>query len=237
MSTPIAAHEQEHRDLSGGTARAAVFGVSDGLVTNVSLILGFAGAHPSPSLVRLAGIAGLVAGAFSMASGEYLSMQAQKELFERELDVERKAIAENPKLELRELTEIYCSKGLDDQLAGELAAVMMRSPELALETHAREELGFDPQAVGSPWRTSIASFITFAAGAFIPLFPWLFASGNVALMGSIVLGAIAALFVGVLLGRFTGRSRTLSALRQLFVAGMAAGVTYGIGRLVGANTG
>ena len=236
MARRVSPHEEEHRDVSGGVQRAAIFGISDGLVTNVSLILGFAGANPDPTLVRLAGIAGLVAGAFSMASGEYLSMQAQRELFERELDIERRALAESPDLERQELIGIYRSKGLDAELAAELADTMMRSPELALETHAREELGIDPTAVGSPWKASGISLLTFAFGALLPLLPWFMVGGTAAIIWSICIGAIAALAVGALLGRFTGRSSLLSALRQLGVAVLAASVTYGVGRLVGAST-
>ncbi len=236
MAKRVSIHEEEHRDVSGGVQRAAMFGISDGLVTNVSLILGFAGANPDPTLVRLAGIAGLVAGAFSMASGEYLSMQAQRELFERELDIERRALAESPDLERQELIAIYRSKGLDDDLATDLADTMMRSPELALETHAREELGIDPTAVGSPWQASGISLVTFGFGALLPLLPWFFIGGTAAIVWSIAIGAASALGVGALLGRFTGRSRMLSALRQLGVAILAASVTYLVGRLVGAST-
>jgi len=236
MAKRISIHEEEHRDVSGGVQRAAMFGISDGLVTNVSLILGFAGANPDPTLVRLAGIAGLVAGAFSMASGEYLSMQAQSELFERELEIERTALRESPDLERQELIAIYRSKGLDATLAEELADTMMRNPELALETHAREELGIDPTAVGSPWQASGISLVTFAFGALLPLLPWFFLSGGAAIVWSIGIGIIAALAVGALLGRFTGRSKVFSALRQLVVAVLAASVTYGVGRLVGAST-
>jgi vacuolar iron transporter family protein len=236
MASQQVGHEEEHRDLTGGTARATVFGISDGLVTNVSLILGFAGAHPAASVVRLAGIAGLVAGAFSMATGEYLSMQAQRELFERELAVERRALAENPELERKELIGIYVSKGIDRTLAEELAETMMRSPEIALETHAREELGIDPKAIGKPVPAAVASFFAFAFGAFIPLLPWLVGSGTAAIVASIVFGALAALAVGALLGRFTGRSIAKSAVRQLLVASFAATVTYGVGRLVGIST-
>lgn len=236
MAKRVSIHEEEHRDVSGGVQRAAMFGISDGLVTNVSLILGFAGANPDPTLVRLAGIAGLVAGAFSMASGEYLSMQAQSELFERELDIERTALRESPDLERQELIGIYRSKGLDATLAEELADTMMRNPELALETHAREELGIDPTAVGSPWQASGISLVTFAFGALLPLLPWFFLSGGAAIVWSIGIGIIASLAVGALLGRFTGRSKVFSALRQLGVAVLAASVTYGVGRLVGAST-
>ncbi len=236
MAKRVSIHEEEHRDVSGGVQRAAMFGISDGLVTNVSLILGFAGANPDPTLVRLAGIAGLVAGAFSMASGEYLSMQAQSELFERELEIERIALRESPDLERQELIGIYRSKGLDATLAEELTDTMMRNPELALETHAREELGIDPTAVGSPWQASGISLVTFAFGALLPLLPWFFLSGGAAIVWSIGIGIIASLAVGALLGRFTGRSKVFSALRQLGVAVLAASVTYGVGRLVGAST-
>ena len=236
MTKRVSIHDEEHRDVSGGVQRAAMFGISDGLVTNVSLILGFAGANPDPTLVRLAGIAGLVAGAFSMASGEYLSMQAQSELFERELEIERIALRESPDLERQELIGIYRSKGLDATLAEELTDTMMRNPELALETHAREELGIDPTAVGSPWQASGISLVTFAFGALLPLLPWFFLSGGAAIVWSIGIGIIASLAVGALLGRFTGRSKVFSALRQLGVAVLAASVTYGVGRLVGAST-
>jgi VIT1/CCC1 family predicted Fe2+/Mn2+ transporter len=230
-------HHEEHRDVSGGTQRAAIFGISDGLVTNVSLILGFAGANPAAGVVRLAGIAGLVAGAFSMASGEYLSMQAQRELFERELDVERRALADEPDTERQELISIYRSKGIERELAAELAGIMMRNPEVALETHAREELGIDPTAMGSPIGAALASFATFALGAFFPLVPWLFTSGTPAVLASIAIAAVVAVVVGALLGRLAGRSPWRSAVRQLTVAGVAAAVTFGVGRLVGASSG
>jgi VIT1/CCC1 family predicted Fe2+/Mn2+ transporter len=229
-------HGEEHRDVSGGTQRAAVFGISDGLVTNVSLILGFAGANPAAGVVRLAGIAGLVAGAFSMASGEFLSMRAQQELFERELDIERNALREEPDLERQELIGIYRSKGIDEGLASELADAMMRSPELALETHAREELGIDPTAVGSPIKASATSFGTFALGAFFPLIPWLIGSGTGAVFASIAIAALVAVIVGGLLGRLAGRSPVRSAVRQLVVTALAAGVTFGVGRAVGIGT-
>jgi vacuolar iron transporter family protein len=228
-------HEEEHRNVTSGGARAAVFGMSDGLVTNVSLILGFAGAHPSASVVRLAGLAGLVAGAFSMAAGEYVSMTAQRELFERELAIERRALAETPEGETQELIEIFKRKGLEPDRATRLAHEVMSDPELALEVHAREEFGVDPSALGSPLTATISSFIAFTIGAFIPLAPWLVGSGTAAVVWSIVLSAIAALTLGAVLGSLTGRSRVRSALRQLFIAALAASVTYGVGRAVGAG--
>ena len=224
-----------HRNLHGGGARAAVFGVSDGLVSNVALILGMAGAHASASAVRLAGVAGLIAGSFSMAAGEYVSMRAQSELMERELDVEREAISHDPEDERRELAGIYRSRGLDPDMADELSVKMMSDPELALETHAREELGIDPEKTGNPLQAAASSFVMFAVGAFIPLLPWLITSGTRATLGSVVLGAVSAFSVGAALAYFTGRSWLWSASRQLLISGIAAAVTYSVGHLIGAG--
>ena len=210
-----------------------MFGVSDGLVTNVSLILGVAGAHPAGDVVRISGLAGLVAGAFSMAAGEYVSMRAQQELLERELDVERQAIRKSPEAERRELTAIYEKRGVDPTAARELAGEMMRSPELALQTHAREELGINPAQLGSPFLAAVSSFVTFAVGALLPLLPWLFTSGTRAIWASVVVGGVAALSVGVIVGLLSGRPTWKTGLRQLALAALAAGVTYGIGRLAG----
>jgi VIT1/CCC1 family predicted Fe2+/Mn2+ transporter len=227
------AQGHDHRNLQGGGARAAVFGVSDGLVSNVALILGVAGAHSSASVVRLAGLAGLVGGAFSMAAGEYVSMRAQSELMERELDVEREAIHLDPEDERRELAAIYKSRGLDHDMAEELSVKMMRDPELALETHAREELGINPAETGNPLQAAASSFVAFAVGAIIPLLPWLFTSGTTATLWSVVLGAVAAVTVGAALAVFTGRSWLWSAGRQLLISGVAAGITYAIGHALG----
>jgi vacuolar iron transporter family protein len=224
-----------HRNLQGGGARAAVFGISDGLVSNVALILGFAGGHASAGAVRLAGIAGLIAGSFSMAAGEYISMRAQSELMLRELDVERQAIHHDPEVERKELAAIYESRGLEADLANELSARMMRDPDLALETHAREELGIDPGATGRPVEAAVSSFVTFAIGAFVPLLPWLVTSGTTATLWSVGLGALGAFAVGAALSHFTGRSWLWSAFRQLFILSVAAAVTFGVGRLVGAG--
>ena len=144
----------QHRDLRGGGARAAVFGISDGLVTNVSLVLGVAGASPGGSIVRLAGVAGLIAGSFSMAAGEYVSMTAQRELMERELEVERRALSHSPEGEAAELRGMYVRRGIDPAVATDMANEVMQDPELALETHAREELGISTQNLGSPWQAA-----------------------------------------------------------------------------------
>lgn len=228
--------EGHHRNVQSGGARAAVFGVSDGLVSNVSLILGVAGAHPGGTVVRLAGLAGLVAGAFSMGAGEYVSMQAQRELLERELDVEREALQKSPIAERHELAAIYERRGIDPALARELVEEVMRDPVVALEVHAREELGIDPGSLGSPVLAAASSFVTFALGAVLPLIPWLVARGTGAVLASIAVGAVAAAAVGVTLGVLTGRSLWRSGARQLLVAAVAAGITYGIGRAVGVAT-
>ncbi len=225
--------EHHHRNLQGGGARAAVFGVSDGLVSNVALILGMAGAHATAGAVRLAGLAGLIGGAFSMAAGEYVSMRAQSELLQRELDLERQAIHHDPEEERKELAAIYESRGLDSGLADELSGKMMRSPELALETHAREELGINPAQTGNPVQAAGSSFIAFALGAVIPLLPWLFTGGTSATRWSMALGAVAAFGVGAALAHFTGRWWLWSAGRQLLISAVAASVTYSIGHVVG----
>ena len=230
--------EHHHRDIRGGTARAAVFGVSDGLVSNVSLVLGAAaGFHYAQASVRLAGLAGLVAGAFSMAIGEYVSMTAQAELLQRELDLERRELKRVPEAERRELAHIYRSRGVDAETADTLASEMMRDPDLALETHAREELGIDPNALGSPTRAAASSFVSFAIGALVPLLPWLFGGGRSYVVASIVMGALGAFGVGALLARFTGRSVLRSAGRQLLLSAVAGAIAWAVGSALGVSTG
>lgn len=234
MSEEIAPVERHHhRDLHGGAARAAVFGVSDGLVSNVGLILGVAGADPAPSVVRLAGLAGLIAGAVSMAAGEYNSMKVQSELLERELNLERIALARFPHVETVELTQIYQSKGVEADQARALAEAMMSDPERALEAHAREELGISPEAVGSPMAAAVSSFVAFAFGAVVPLVPWFFGGRGGAIVASLVLAVIAAIGVGWATASFTDRSRFRTALRQIVFTLVPAGITYVIGSLVG----
>jgi VIT1/CCC1 family predicted Fe2+/Mn2+ transporter len=228
--------EHLHRDIQGGVARASVFGASDGLVSNVSLILGVAGANPTGSFVRLAGIAGLIAGAVSMAAGEYVSMRAQAELFERELEIERRAIRTNPGLETVELSQIYESRGIDPGTARKMASELMRDPDRALEAHAREELGIDPESLGSPVGAAASSFLAFSVGALLPLLPWFVADGWPAIIASVVLGVLGAGVLGFALGTFTGKSRLFSAGRQILIASVAAGVTFGIGSLLGVST-
>ena len=230
---PYLPPEGHHDTVHGGTARAAIFGVSDGLVTNISLILGVVGATPAPGVVRLAGIASLLAGAFSMAAGEYISVTAQRELFDAQLAAERHALEMNPHGERRELEMLYEARGLSPDVAAQVAGALMRDPDVALQTHAREELGIDPGAIGSARAAALSSFVTFALGAAVPLLPWIFWSGATAIATSIGLTAISALAIGSLLARFTGRSRARSALRQLTIAAVAAAVTYGVGTALG----
>lgn len=234
---PIDPEDHRHRNVQGGVARASVFGASDGLVSNVSLILGVAGADPGADYVRLAGIAGLLAGAFSMAAGEYISMRAQAELFERELELERRMHEHFPEFETEELVDLFESRGIDSDTAQVVAEGVMSDPELALEVHAREELGIDPGELGSPVGASVGSFVAFTVGALVPLLPWFFAEGNGAVVASMVVAVVAAAGLGIALAVFTGRSMVFSAVRQVAIAAAAAGVTFAVGNLVGAGTG
>jgi VIT1/CCC1 family predicted Fe2+/Mn2+ transporter len=228
-------HGEKHRQVAGGWYRAAVFGASDGLVTNASLILGFAGANPGHNIVRLAGLAGLVAGGFSMASGEYVSVRAQKELLEYEIDIERRSIEASPVEEQEELRELFVERGIEEELAARLSTDLMRDPEMALRTHAREELGVDPSATGSPWGAAISSLISFGVGAFIPLLPWIVTTSGDPILWSIILAVLAAGVVGGMIGWFTRNGIMKWAIRQIFVGALAAAVTFGIGRLVGVH--
>jgi VIT1/CCC1 family predicted Fe2+/Mn2+ transporter len=223
-----------HRDVTGGTVRAAVFGVSDGLVSNVALILGVAAAASTRSNVLVAGVAGLLAGSASMAAGEYVSMKAQAELVERELAIEKRSIAKQPEMETRELAAIYRKRGADAETAKRMAEQVHQNPEIALDVHAREELGVDPDETGNPAAAAISSFFAFAIGAMIPLFPWFFSEGNAAVIASSVLGLIAASTVGAVLARFTERSMLRTAGRQVGWAVAACAVTWVIGSWLGA---
>jgi VIT1/CCC1 family predicted Fe2+/Mn2+ transporter len=227
--------EHHHRDVTGGAARAAVFGVSDGLVSNVGLILGVAGADAASNVVRVAGLAGLVAGAISMAAGEYNSMRVQSELLERELAIERRELHRNPHVETVELALIYQSRGMDPDRARELAEATMEDPEQALQVHAREELGIDPDELGSPMQAAVSSFIAFSIGAVIPLVPWLFGAGTAAKVASLVLALVAATIVGVIVSRFTERHRGATVLRQIAFTAVPAIITYAIGSALGVS--
>ena len=224
-----------HRDVQGGTQRATVLGAGDGLLTNLSLVLGVAGATTNASAVRLAGVASLLAGAFSMAAGELVSVRAQQEMVEREVQVERQELADDPEGEQRELAGMYRAQGLSEEDASAVARILSANPGIALDTHARLELGVDPQAPSSAWQAAVMSFLSFSVGAILPLFPWFFSSGSSAVIASVIIGAIAALALGAAIGLMSGRSVLSTALRQLAVAAIAAAVTYGVGSLLGVS--
>ena len=224
-----------HRDVQGGTQRAAVLGAGDGLLTNLSLVLGVAGASTNASAVRLAGVAGLLAGAFSMAAGELVSVRAQQEMVEREIQVERQELADDPEGERQELVGMYQAQGLSAEDASTVARILSSHPDIALDTHARLELGVDPAAPGSAWQAAVMSFLSFSVGAILPLFPWFFVKGSVAVIASIIIGAIAALALGAAIGLMSGRNVVGTAVRQLAVAAIAASVTYGVGHLLGVS--
>jgi VIT1/CCC1 family predicted Fe2+/Mn2+ transporter len=225
-----------HRDVQNGAARAAVLGAGDGLVTNVSLILGIAGASTNASAVRLVGIAGLLAGAFSMAAGELVSVRAQQELRQRELRVERMELADEPEAERRELAALYRARGVPPADADTVARILSVNAAVALDAHARLELGIDPDASGSAGTASVVSFVAFGIGAVLPLLPWFFTDGARAVFASVMIGAVAALVLGGVIGALTERSVVRTALRQLLVVAVAAGVTYGVGSLLGVST-
>jgi vacuolar iron transporter family protein len=204
-------------------------------VSNVSLILGVAGADPGADVVRLAGLAGLIAGAVSMAAGEYGSMKAQQELLERELALERRELERNPQVETAELSQLYESRGVEPDLARRMAQGVMVDPETALRAHAREELGIDPDALGSPGRAALSSFGSFSVGALLPLVPWFLTSGTAALVASVVLGILGAAGLGLALASFTRGSRLRLMGRYVGIAVAAGAITYGIGSAVGVS--
>ena len=221
--------------MSGGLARATVFGINDGLVSNVSLILGFASAGADAGCVRLAGIAGAVAGAISMAAGEWVSISSQNDLIRRELDLELTELRENTEHETEELAAMYESHGMEVDSAATAAAEVMRIPENALAVHAREELGVDPGSLPSANLAAILSLIAFAFGALMPIVPWYLGSGTGAGVASLAIGIVAAAVVGAIVGRYANRSVPWSAVRQALIVVVACAVTWGIGRLVGVN--
>lgn len=219
-----------------GTLRAAIFGVNDGLVSNAALIMGFAGADQPRTVILLAGISGLLAGAFSMGAGEYVSMRVQREVLERMLHLEAHELGSDPEGERAELAEIYERKGVPPELAGALATELSKDPATALDTHAREELGIDPaEGLGSPWGAASSSFVTFSVGALVPLVPFLFAGGTAGVIASASVTGLALLGVGALTARVTGRSPVMSGLRMLAIGGAAAAVTYLIGLALGVS--
>lgn len=232
------AREPWHRAGNSGTLRATIFGVSDGLVSNAALVMGIAGATTASGqggFVVLAGVAGLLAGAFSMAAGEYVSMRSQTELLERQIELERAELEAMPEEEEAEIAAIYRARGFPEGEAHAIAKRLMADPKVALETLVREELGLDPEELGSPWGAAIGSFVAFAIGAFVPLLPFIVLSGSTALLGSVALTAAALFGVGAAVSLLTGRSALYTGLRQLGIGAAAAAITYAVGSLIGVN--
>jgi len=232
----VARIEGRHRTAGGNALRAAVLGANDGLVSNLSLVMGVTGAAMSERAILITGFAGLLAGAGSMALGEWLSVQSSRELYRHQLETEAEELMTMPEEEEEELALIYQARGLDEHQAREFAASMMSNPDTALETLAREELGFDPAELGgSPWVAAITSFLLFSLGAIVPVLPFLFARGIEAVLLSAVFSTIALFTVGAGITLFTGRSVLFSGTRQVLFGLIAAALTFGLGRLVGVS--
>jgi VIT1/CCC1 family predicted Fe2+/Mn2+ transporter len=223
--------DHHHTDVSGGWLRAAVFGAMDGLVSNIGLIAGVGGGGVAPKAIVITGAAGLVAGAISMALGEYTSVRTQTEQVEAEVAKERGELERNPELETEELAQMWISRGLPPDLAHHVAKVVHTNPEAALRVHAQEELGVDPNEQPSPWTAAISSFVCFAIGAMIPLLPYVL--GATVLWPSLLAGGAGLFFAGAVVARFTERAWWASGLRQLLLGAVAAGATYFIGSLIG----
>ncbi len=227
--------EPWHRGDRSGALRAGVFGVSDGLVSNTALVMGFAGSGASRTVTLLAGVAGLLAGAFSMAAGEYVSMSSQREMYQREIALEQAELEEKPDEEHAELVLIYRAKGLSRLDAEKLADKIMADRSVALDTLAREELGLDPDELGSPWSAALSSLLAFALGAFVVVVPYLAGSGTAALVAAIVLALAAMFAVGASIGALNGRNALKSGMRQVIAGTLAAAVTFGVGHLIGTH--
>jgi len=227
-----------HRSSVGGNLRAAVFGVNDGLISNASLVLGVAGAGAGGRYVLLAGTAGLLAGALSMAAGEYVSVRSQREMYEYQIALEREEVAAYPEEEAEELALIYQARGVALEQAREMSRALLAQPEHALDVLAREELGLNPDDLGSPWNAAASSFVSFACGAVVPLAPFvagLTGSRGIATAATVTLAAL--LSVGMALSLFTGRSAWRGGLRMVLIGGGAGVVSFLVGRLLGVALG
>ncbi len=230
----IAQRERWHRGGRGGAIRAAIFGMNDGLVSNLSLVLGVAGAVHDPRTILVTGFAGLIAGASSMAVGEFTSVASQRDILARQVALERREVEEAPEEEAAELALIFKQKGLSTEQASRTAAEILKNPEQALDTLVREELGLDPDDLGSPVEAALSSFVMFAVGALVPVLPFLFLRGTSAVLLSSALAGLVLCGVGVLVAFLSGTSPVRSAARMVGLAAVAATITYGVGRLFGA---
>lgn len=227
--------ERHYRGGRGGALRAGVFGINDGLVSNFSLVLGVAAASPGPQFVLLAGLAGLIAGAFSMAAGEYISVKIQREVFEAQIARERGEIERTPEMERQEVEVILRAQGVPRPDAQRLSRRVMADPEIAVDLMARQELGLDPDELGSPWAAASSSFLTFSLGALIPIVPYLLPLDGLRLPASVVLSGLALLAVGATTARLSERPALFGAFRMLLIGAVAAGVTYAIGYALGVS--
>jgi VIT1/CCC1 family predicted Fe2+/Mn2+ transporter len=225
--------ESHHRSAGGGSLRAAVFGVNDGLVSNTCLILGVAGSAASDAMILTSGIAGLLAGAFAMAAGEFISVRSQREMFEHQISLERAEIESYPEAEAEELALIYAARGVPIEDARSITRQLVKNKEQALDTLAREELGLNPDDLGSPFGAAISSFISFALGALLPLAPFALGAGSSSLMIATGLAGVALFIVGAALSLFSGRNALFGGVRMLLIGGLAAVATYSIGLLFG----
>jgi len=226
-----------HKSPGSGNLRAAVFGVNDGLISNASLILGVAGAGATVDVVLLSGVAGLLAGAFSMAAGEYVSVRSQREFHEYQMALEREELDQYPQEEAAELALIYEAKGIDAAQARQMAHTLLQDPDRALDTLAREELGLNPDELGSPWGAAISSFVSFSLGASLPVMPYVLLSGGNAFLGVVAVTAIALFGVGAAISLFTGRHALWGGSRMLLIGGAAGAATWAIGKALGVALG
>ncbi|MCL2554934.1 MAG: VIT1/CCC1 transporter family protein [Actinomycetia bacterium] len=229
LGTPEIHHQ--HRDVTGGWLRPATFGVVDGLVSNFALVAGMVGGGAGAHTVVLTGLAGLTAGACSMATGEFISVSSQNELAQAEIARERRELATNPEEELRELTLTFQAKGVRPELAAEIARELTADPEVAWRVHVREELGVDPDDLPSGWSAAASSFAAFALGALVPLLPFIFGASS--LVPALIASSAALVLTGGLTAKLTARSGWFGASRQLVLGGLSAAVTFGVGLLVG----
>ena len=237
MPTDVAAIGRRHRGAGGGSLRAAVFGVNDGLVSNMSLVMGVAGAAASSEVILIAGAAGLLAGASSMAAGEYVSMRTQREMFEHQIAQERDELDLYPEEEAEELALIYNARGVPLEEARAFARRLIADPKVALDALAREELGLNPEDLGSPTGAALYSFLAFSAGAIVPLLPFLFGAGELAIALAGALSGLALFGVGAAMSLFSGRSALFGGARMLVIGAAAGAATFAIGRLFGVATG
>lgn len=234
----LAKLEGRHRAGGGNALRAATLGANDGLLSNLSLVMGVAGAALSEKSILVTGIAGLLAGAFSMALGEWLSVQSSRELYEHQINIEANELAAIPAEEEQELALIYQAKGLPAESARQLAKQIMADPTITLDTLAREELGVDPDELGgSAWEAAFTSFFLFAVGALIPLAPFFFLKGYQAVFTSLGVSGLGMFLIGAAITLLTGKNALFAGLRQVLFGLAAAGVTFGIGRLIGVSIG